>query len=325
MKKTLNPILGLIVITALTVMVARTLTKAEAKKGMGGTPQSAMPSQANAGSAAMAAPPAATLSDIQKTFGFVPHFLSDIPAVALPGIWDEMKNLQLNNKTALPPKIKELIGLGVAAQIPCAYCITAHTEFARMNGASEAEIGEAVSEAALTRHWSTFVNGMQLDENRFRSEINKAVANVRKMKAGGAPMPKPMDVTDGKSANQDITQMYGFVPEFLQRFPDAARAGAWKTMRDVEMNPNGALPGKYVDMVSLGVSSQIPCRYCIYADGEFAKLDGATDAELTEAVAMASLTRELSTLLNGMKVDPDLFKADVARIVKGAQASVTPH
>ena len=59
-----------------------------------------------------------------------------MPHLALPGVWDEMKNLQLNKNTALPPKIKELIGLGVAAQIPCQYCITAHTEFARMNGAS---------------------------------------------------------------------------------------------------------------------------------------------------------------------------------------------
>jgi len=169
------------------------------------------------------------------------------------------------------------------------------------------------------------VNGMQLDENRFRADISKAVANVKKMKASGAPMPKPIDVVDGKTALQDISQMYGFVPEFLQRFPDVARAGAWRTMRDVEMNPNGALPSKYVDLVSLGVSAQIPCRYCTYADMEFSKMDGATEAEITEAVAMASLTREMSTLLNGMKVDPDQFRADVARIVKGSQASVSPQ
>lgn len=264
---------------------------------------------------------AAALTDIQKTFGFVPHFLSDIPAEALPGTWEEMKSLQLNNKTALPNKIKELIGLGVAAQIPCQYCISAHTEFSRVNNATEAEIGEAVSEAALTRHWSTFMNGMQLDQAKFRADISMAVANMKKAKQSGAAFPKPMAVTDGKTALADIAQTMGFVPDFLQRFPDVARAGAWKAMRDVEMSPNTALSGKYKSLVGLAVASQIPCNYCIIADTEFSKADGATDAEIAEAVAMASLTRQMSTLLNGMRVDPDLFKNDLARIVKGSQAS----
>ena len=48
-----------------------------------------------------------------------------------------MKTLQLNPNTALPGRTKELIGLAVAAQIPCHYCIVAHTEFAKLNGASE--------------------------------------------------------------------------------------------------------------------------------------------------------------------------------------------
>lgn len=322
MNKTLKPVLGIIVVTLLTVVVARTLTKAETRKSMNMAAVS--PASASSSTTVRPAAPAATLTDIEKTLGFVPHFLSDIPAAALPGTWEEMKSLQLNDKTALPPKIKELIGLGVAAQIPCMYCVQAHTEFARKNGATEAEIGQAVAEAGLTRHWSTFANGMNLDENRFRADITRAVTNMKKMKASGAAMPKPIDVVDGRTALLDIQQTYGFVPDFIQRFPDVARAGAWKSMRDVEMNPNGALPGKYVSLISLGVAAQIPCKFCIFADGEFAKMDGATDAEIAEAVAMASLTRQISTYLNGMQTDPGLFKSDIARIVKGSQASAPP-
>src|SRR5882757_4683898 len=73
-------------------------------------------------------------ADIQKTLGFVPRFLSAMPDEAAPGLWQEMKTLQLNPGTALPGRVKELIGLAVAAQIPCRYCIAAHTEFARLNG-----------------------------------------------------------------------------------------------------------------------------------------------------------------------------------------------
>jgi AhpD family alkylhydroperoxidase len=264
---------------------------------------------------------ASALSDIEKSFGFVPRFLSDIPPEALPGTWQEMKTLQMNPKTALPPKVKELIGLGVAAQIPCQYCVLAHSEFARANGASEAEIGEAVALAATTRHWSTFLNGEQIDEAKFRSEISMAINNMKKAKQSGAAAPKPVRVIDGATALQDIRQTYGFEPEFLKRFPDAARAGAWQTMRDVDMNPNTALPAKTKDLIGLAVSAQVPCRYCIISDTEFSKQDGATDEEISEAVAMASFTREMSTFVNGMRTDADQFKSDISRMVKNAQAS----
>ena len=40
-------------------------------------------------------------------------------------------------------KTKQLIGLAVAAQIPCAYCVYAHTKFAKAAGATDAQIKEA--------------------------------------------------------------------------------------------------------------------------------------------------------------------------------------
>src|SRR5438045_5538560 len=140
---------------------------------------------------------AAAKADIQKTLGFVPQFFNRFPEEALPGAWEEMKTLQLNPHTALPGRTKELIGLGVAAQVPCRYCILAHTEFARLNGASDTEIGEAVAMAALTRHWSTYLNGLQTDETKFRGEIAKVVDNVKRASAAKGPAPRLGDVTDG--------------------------------------------------------------------------------------------------------------------------------
>ena len=129
---------------------------------------------------AAASPAEATRAEIQKMFGFVPQFILKLPDQALPGVWDEMKGLQLNPATALPGRTKELIGLGVSAQIPCRYCIYGHTQFARLEGASQAEIGEAVAMAGLTRHWSTFLNGIQMDEAHFRAEIARIVETARK-------------------------------------------------------------------------------------------------------------------------------------------------
>jgi AhpD family alkylhydroperoxidase len=76
---------------------------------------------------------------------------------------------------ALEAKTRELIALGVAAQIPCAYCAYAHTKKAHAHGASEAEIREAVATAATVRQWSTVLNGMQYDLDDFKAEYDKLV------------------------------------------------------------------------------------------------------------------------------------------------------
>src|SRR4051795_11310580 len=123
---------------------------------------------------------AAAQGDIKKTLGFVPQFFLKFPQLALPGFWDEMKGLQLNPSTALPGKVKELIGLAVAAQIPCRYCTYAHTEFAKLNGASTGEIGEAVAIASEERHFSVYFFGQQLDLEKFRAELQRMVGNAKK-------------------------------------------------------------------------------------------------------------------------------------------------
>jgi AhpD family alkylhydroperoxidase len=263
----------------------------------------------------------AARADIGKTLGFVPQFFQKFPDEVLPGAWDEMKSLQLNPHTALPGRTKELAGLAVSSQIPCKYCIYAHTEFAKLNGASEVEIGEAVAMAAMTRHWSTFLNGIQTDDAKFRAEIAKIADNVKHAAATKAAPGKPIAVVDGQTALAEATQMLGYVPEFIRRFPDVARAGAWRQFRDVQLSPTTALSGKAKELMGLAVASQIPCKFCIIAHTEFAKLNGATDEEITEAIAMASLTRDLSTLLNGMQVDEGQFRRDIDHLVKNVQTA----
>jgi AhpD family alkylhydroperoxidase len=266
-------------------------------------------------------PAAATKTDIQKTLGFVPAFFNKLPETLLPGAWEEMKGLQLNPSTALDARTKELIGLAVAAQVPCRYCIVAHTEFAKLNGAGEAELGEAVAMAAITRHFSTFLNGIQTDDTRFRAEVAKLVGNAKQAAAAKRGAPAPLLALDGASALTEINAMFGFTPEFLAKFPESGRAGAWRQLRDVQLSPKTALSGKNKELIGLAVAAQVPCRFCIVAHTEFAKLNGATDLEIREAIAMSSLTRNFSTLLNGLQVDEAQFRRDVDRLVRGAKAA----
>lgn len=73
----------------------------------------------------------------------------------------------------LDRKTRELVMLGVAAQIPCDYCVYAHTKNARAAGATEEQIREAVAVAGAVRMWSTVLNGMHYDYAAFTAEIDK--------------------------------------------------------------------------------------------------------------------------------------------------------
>ena len=121
---------------------------------------------------------AATYRDIQATLGSVPTFFTVFPEEGIAGAWAEFKTVQLNPHSALTGKEKELIGLAVAAQIPCTYCIYFHTAAARANGATDAEIREAVAMAAISRHWSTVLNGMQVDLATFKHETDTVLRAV---------------------------------------------------------------------------------------------------------------------------------------------------
>lgn len=121
----------------------------------------------------------ATLKEIEKTVGFVPSFVRAVPQVLLPSWWEGVKAMAFNPNTALDGKTKDLIGLAVAATTPCEYCIYFHTESARLNGATDQEISEALGVASQTRGDSTLLNGMQVDKAQFKKDVDRIVKSFR--------------------------------------------------------------------------------------------------------------------------------------------------
>lgn len=113
----------------------------------------------------------AALKDIEATLGSVPTFFTQMPKAGFAGAWQQLKDLEFNEHTALSPKVKALIELAVVAQIPCEYCIWADTAAARAAGASDEEIREAVAIAATGLYWSTMLNGLQVDLPTFKQEF----------------------------------------------------------------------------------------------------------------------------------------------------------
>lgn len=120
----------------------------------------------------------ATYADIEATLGSVPSMFTAFPEAGIAGAWAEFKGVQLNPATALSGKEKELIGLAVAAQVPCTYCVYFHTAAAKANGATDEEIKEAIAMASITRHWSTVLNGSQTDLAAFKAEVDAVLAHV---------------------------------------------------------------------------------------------------------------------------------------------------
>jgi AhpD family alkylhydroperoxidase len=114
----------------------------------------------------------AVLKDVERTLGFVPAWFREIAPAQLPGFWMMMKDFQLAN-TRLDTKTKELIGLAVASTIPCEYCILFHTQAAKASGANDGEIEEAIGMAGITRLGSSVLNGLLVDRNQFKRDLER--------------------------------------------------------------------------------------------------------------------------------------------------------
>lgn len=262
----------------------------------------------------------AAMREIKTTFGMVPTFFKEYPAAGLAGAWSEFKAVQLNPKSALDAKTKELIGLAVASQIPCRYCAYFHKKGIKANGGTKEEMNMAIALAADVRKWSTYFNGSQLDMAQFKSDVDKMKANAEKNKDKEMV---PMTITDAFSAMKDIETHFGFVPAFIKSYPEAALPGAWSNIRGVLLSP-AVLPPKNKSLINVAVSAQIPCNYCSYIDTEMAKLNGATTAEIQEAVAMAGMVRHWSTVLNGLMQDEKAFQKEVDGIFMHLQKRMGP-
>lgn len=120
--------------------------------------------------------------EIEQTFGKVPTFFKSIPERSLAQEWELFKVLQLN-ESPIPNKYRELIGIGIAAVTKCKYCAFYHTEVAKMFGATDEEIEEAVHYAKASAGWSAYLNGLQFDFEQFRKELLEGIEYAKKMQA----------------------------------------------------------------------------------------------------------------------------------------------
>ena len=121
--------------------------------------------------------------EIEDMFGLVPSMFKSVPDSSLELEWQLFKRVQLE-EGPIPNKYRELLGVAISAISKCRYCAFYHTELAKLNGASDAEIEDAVHYAKSSAGWSTYINGLQIDFETFKDEVSRACEHVRSMGAG---------------------------------------------------------------------------------------------------------------------------------------------
>ena len=127
-------------------------------------------------------------NEIEETMGLVPSFFDRIPDEHLDPEWQLFRDLELR-ETRIPNKYKELIGIAVHAETKCRYCTLFHTEAAKLFGATEEEIQEAVHYAKYTVGWSAYLNGMQQDYDEFSRELDQVTQFMAERAEAGEPVP----------------------------------------------------------------------------------------------------------------------------------------
>ena len=122
-------------------------------------------------------------------------------------------------------------------------------------------------------------------------------------------MAQDNDTESWNKAQAEMKTMLGGVPVMFTKLPMQVRTKAWEWFKSMN-NPNTAIPSKYGELMGLAVAAQIPCEYCVYAHTAMAKMLGATDIEIEEAVMKGAEVRNWSTILNGNQVDFESFKKE---------------
>lgn len=111
-------------------------------------------------------------SEIRETLGLVPSFFDRIPDEYLDFEWEIFKRLELG-ETLIPNKYKELMGVALHSETKCHYCTLFHTEAAKLFGATDEEIQEAVHYAKASLGWSAYLNGIRQNFEQFSEELQQ--------------------------------------------------------------------------------------------------------------------------------------------------------
>ncbi|MFD1568267.1 carboxymuconolactone decarboxylase family protein [Halolamina litorea] len=107
----------------------------------------------------------------------------------------------------------------------------------------------------------------------------------------------------------EIEETLGHVPGWMEQIAEPASDHSWGIFRDLLLGDTELTPREKA-LVGVSAATAMNCGYCTYFHKEEARFAGVSDAELSEAVNVASMTEYFSTLLHGNEYDHDTFVAE---------------
>jgi len=141
-----------------------------------------------------------------------------------------------------------------------------------------------------------------------KTRIFAAIATAATLALTGQGLAQ--DNASATRAYDDIRATLGNVPSHFAAYPPAAVEGAWQMTKGLLFGEGNTLDLKTKSLIAVAVAAQIPCQYCVWLETKTAKSAGATSAELSEAIAQAAYVRHWSTMIHGLQIDFDTFKAE---------------
>lgn len=122
-----------------------------------------------------------------------------------------------------------------------------------------------------------------------------------------------------EEVNREIKVTLGVVPSFFDRFPEETLDYEWTLFKRFELEEadgtgSVVIPVKYRQLMGVALHSETKCHYCTLFHTEVARLFGATDQEIQEAVHYAKHSLGLSAYLNGIRQDFDDFADELRQI-----------
>jgi AhpD family alkylhydroperoxidase len=113
-----------------------------------------------------------TKAEIEETLGMMPGFFEGIPEEDVVAEWPTFVRYTLD-ESEIPAKYRELMGLAVASNIKCPYCIHFHRAAAKLHGATDEELEEAVALSSMTSRWSAMIHAQEYDLDTFQEETEQ--------------------------------------------------------------------------------------------------------------------------------------------------------
>lgn len=124
--------------------------------------------------------------EIKKTLGLVPSFFEGVPDQLLDLEWVLFRRFELEHEFQtesgpfIPAKYRQLMGVALHSETKCHYCTLFHTELAKLFGATDEEVQEAVHYAKHSLGWSAYLNGIRVDFDQFADELREIGEYIKK-------------------------------------------------------------------------------------------------------------------------------------------------